>query len=349
MMENALNTTPDWYRGDLHAHTTFSDGALTPNELIALASVQGLDFLAITDHNTLAAFQEPLPLNDVLVVPGAEVTLDRGHFNVFGTARHESWMEGLFAWPQPLREAELNGTVGQLVAEISRAGHLVSVNHPLLEPWAWRIGSLPVAALDCLEVWNDPSWPDNRQANPAALDMWTRWLNDGHRITAIGGSDYHRPRPPEGVLKPAERLGYPATFIYAQRLSFQGLMDGLRARRTFVSLGPRLGLEASLRGKPFSIGADLGPVQGELEVAGRVSAWKGGTTARLLRNGVPVREIGSAGEEFQVHYREELDPANPVWFRLDVHDGQGEVLAFTNPIFAGPRSIPTKTRFGDFL
>jgi hypothetical protein len=348
-MENALNTTPGWYRGELHAHTTFSDGALTPQELIALASAQGLDFLAITDHNSIQAFQHPIPMNEVLIIPGAEITMENGHFNAFGLTGHQDWMEAVFIWPQKLQEEDLAGSAEDLIREISAAGHLVSINHPLLTPWAWEIGSLPLSVFDCLEVWNDPSWPDNRQANPAALDMWTRWLNEGYRLTAVGGSDYHRPRPQEGLDKPAERLGYPATFIYTERLSGSALLESLRQMRAYVSLGPRIWLEGRLGGKTYTIGADLGTITGLFEVAGSVSAVGRPMTARIIRNGICVQETTGSGEEMGVKYQEQLREAEPAWFRLDVLDQNGNILAFTNPIFTGPRPTPAKLRFEDFL
>jgi hypothetical protein len=39
-----------WLRGNLHAHTTYSDGLKEPDELIAEYEALGYDFLAITDH-----------------------------------------------------------------------------------------------------------------------------------------------------------------------------------------------------------------------------------------------------------------------------------------------------------
>src|SRR3989441_12857996 len=42
-----------WLRGNLHAHTTYSDGVKTPQDLIAEYEALGYDFLAITDHEDL--------------------------------------------------------------------------------------------------------------------------------------------------------------------------------------------------------------------------------------------------------------------------------------------------------
>jgi predicted metal-dependent phosphoesterase TrpH len=46
---------------DLHSHTTASDGTLAPDELVALAVERGLEALAITDHDTLAGYDEAAP------------------------------------------------------------------------------------------------------------------------------------------------------------------------------------------------------------------------------------------------------------------------------------------------
>ena len=42
---------------DLHTHTTASDGSLSPNDLLGLAASNGVDVLAITDHDTIAGFR----------------------------------------------------------------------------------------------------------------------------------------------------------------------------------------------------------------------------------------------------------------------------------------------------
>ena len=42
-----------WLRGNLHAHTTLSDGQLPPEAVIAAYEQAGYDFLAISDHDKL--------------------------------------------------------------------------------------------------------------------------------------------------------------------------------------------------------------------------------------------------------------------------------------------------------
>ena len=64
---------------DLHSHTTYSDGALTPGELISRAIERGVDVLAITDHDTLDAYQDTSLIHERLnLVPGIELSTQWG-------------------------------------------------------------------------------------------------------------------------------------------------------------------------------------------------------------------------------------------------------------------------------
>ena len=45
-----LENRGNWYKGNLHMHTTVSDGALDPVEAINIYREAGYDFIAITDH-----------------------------------------------------------------------------------------------------------------------------------------------------------------------------------------------------------------------------------------------------------------------------------------------------------
>lgn len=66
---------------ELHCHTTFSDGTLTPTELVAEAVQRGVRVLAITDHDTCAGWEEAIaaaesyrPDYDLTIVPGIELS-----------------------------------------------------------------------------------------------------------------------------------------------------------------------------------------------------------------------------------------------------------------------------------
>jgi len=64
---------------DLHTHTTFSDGSLTPAELVGEATAVGLTAVAVTDHDTVDGLPEALAAGERLgirVVPGVEINLE---------------------------------------------------------------------------------------------------------------------------------------------------------------------------------------------------------------------------------------------------------------------------------
>ena len=70
-----------WIKGDLHTHTVASDGVLTAAELGQHAVRQGLDFVAITDHNQMVAANELPHIAGLTFIPGVEWTHYQGHAN----------------------------------------------------------------------------------------------------------------------------------------------------------------------------------------------------------------------------------------------------------------------------
>jgi hypothetical protein len=348
---HVVKAAPGWYSGDFHTHTHHSDGALTPPELAALARREGMDFLVITDHNTLNAYPHFGTQADLCIIPGIEVTYAAGHYNVFGITQYAPWQDAVTRGPITIKHLEAQVDPDEIMAQSAAAGLLNSINHPLLPPWAWLMPETDLRHIHCLEIWNDPSWPDNRVGNPLAVEMWTRWLNAGHRITAIGGSDFHRPVNKPGATKPPDRLGLPRTYVYAENLSGAAILEGVRRRRCYVSMGARVDFHAQHNGVTYPIGADLGEQPGALTLNAEVKAASRGV-ARILRNGEILAEALLYGEEQPTTLLTttvELDPQVPTWFRLDVLDGNGLMLAITNPIFAGPTPTPVLNTYGDFV
>lgn len=60
---------------DMHTHTKYSDGELTPDELILKAKNEGLSTIAITDHDTLLGIQNiTIPKEEIQVINGIEIS-----------------------------------------------------------------------------------------------------------------------------------------------------------------------------------------------------------------------------------------------------------------------------------
>lgn len=64
-------------KGDFHLHTKNSDGKLSPIELVNLAKQEGVDIIAITDHDTIAGVEEAVQYGEsigIKVIPGVELS-----------------------------------------------------------------------------------------------------------------------------------------------------------------------------------------------------------------------------------------------------------------------------------
>ena len=86
---------------DLHTHSTYSDGTLTPAQLIALAQEKGLCAIALTDHTTVAglpAFVAAAEGSGVEAVPGVEFSTEYE-----GTELH---ILGLFIQPSHYKKIQ---------------------------------------------------------------------------------------------------------------------------------------------------------------------------------------------------------------------------------------------------
>ncbi|MGE5124228.1 MAG: PHP domain-containing protein, partial [Acidobacteriaceae bacterium] len=75
---------PRWFKGDLHTHTLGSDGVLHVPELALHCARNGLDYLAITDHNQMFASGSLLELPPLTLIAGVEWTHYKGHANFLG-------------------------------------------------------------------------------------------------------------------------------------------------------------------------------------------------------------------------------------------------------------------------
>lgn len=99
----------------MHIHTKYSyDASITPKKLAFYAKKQGLDGVAITDHDTVRGLREFSKVKNLLIIPGVEITTKQGHvlaINVTTIAK-----SGL--------------SFAETIDEIHDAGGLAIVAHP---------------------------------------------------------------------------------------------------------------------------------------------------------------------------------------------------------------------------
>lgn len=348
-LSKVYNSQPGWYCGELHTHSSHSDGFDSPLQLVAEAKAQGLDFLAITDHNRVDILDKFEAAPEVLVIPGMEITLQNGHFNVYGIQGWLDWMENVCIGYLTIKLAGKYLTPTALMRRITSQGLITSINHPLRTPFDWRDNGTELQYVHCVEIWNKPDWPDTIHSNPRAVALWSRWLNEGYRITAVGGSDHHVSKPRPGEHIPTERLGWPRNYVYAEELSGAAILAALRQRRVYLSMGPQVTFQARIGDATYDIGAEVGAVKGILQFNATVTNSPDSAYAQIIKNGNVLVKVPVEARQTSLAYEDEIPSVRGDWYRLEVYDAEKQLLAITNPIFAGPRRTPEWQTYGDFF
>ena len=318
-----------WYRGDFHSHTVHSDGYNTIDEYAAACERLGLDFLAITDHNTSSHFEEiaqrPVRSN-VLLIPGEEVTTHWGHANIWGVG---CWVD--------FRCTD-DAAMQRVLEHVHAQGGLFSPNHPKRSagnPWEFA----GVRGYRVVEAWQG-AW---RFHNTESLAFWEQRLGQGERVVAVGGSDCHAIAP--AVQLHPWTLGNPCTWVHVRGpLDEAGVLDAVRAGHVFVSedpAGPFLELTASCQGRTYLMGDVVEAPPGatvRFRLHYRGPAEK---KLRLLRGDELWQQVVADGEETTLEFEASLE--EPGYVRAEVtgfrgRPERGEVVhALTNPIYLRPK------------
>jgi predicted metal-dependent phosphoesterase TrpH len=130
-------------RADLHVHTTFSkDSLITPKDLVYYSKKNGLNAVAVTDHNYLDGAYKIAKETDFLIIPGMEVSSSQGHIVALNV--NELIPKGL--------------TAVETVERIHRAGGVAIACHP----YVYFKGCLREAvcgSFDAIEVINARAFP----------------------------------------------------------------------------------------------------------------------------------------------------------------------------------------------
>jgi hypothetical protein len=107
---------------DLHTHTTASDGALAPRELVALAWRHGVRVLAVTDHDSTEGLGEARAAAaahaGLTIVPGLEINCDveGGEIHVlgYGVDHEAAWFQDFLRAQRAERVARVHRIVERL-------------------------------------------------------------------------------------------------------------------------------------------------------------------------------------------------------------------------------------------
>ena len=288
----ALTTGARWYAGDFHVHSRESgDASPTLDDVAAFARGRGLDFVELSDHNTVSQLDFLVDAQsrhpDLLLLPGVEFTTYQGHANGIGAT---VWVDHKIGLPGVTIEA-----AGQAFAD---QGAILSINHPVLDLGDLCIGcawehDLAPELVGAVEIETGGWSQSGFLFTEKAITFWDLLLNTGRHAPAIGGSDDHKGGTDEGSFQ--SPLGDPTTLVYATELSVAGILDGIRSGRTVVKLqgpdDPMIDLDASIGREGDTIAAHT--------VTFRATVTGGaGDTFRFVQNGFAQETVAIDADPF---------------------------------------------------
>ena len=313
---------PGWYRGDLHAHSLHSDGRWDIPDLVASAKRRGLDFVTLTDHNTVSGLAQMDRLADagILTMGGVELTTHYGHALALGTRQWQEWRAGSLA----------GVTMPGIAARVAAEGALFVIAHPMSpgDPACagrrWEYADMRPGNAPAVEIWNGV-WADYNEEGVAEYFAWLNeaWLGRGERLVATAGTDSHGPFDGRG------RPGF--NHVLAQGRTERAILEAVAQGRNYLSSGPRLviGAETTDRRK-ISMGGRASKGVAIVEVN-----WRNAGDARQLRLIGNGREAARQSIDAEGSATFPARAGAKAWYLAELRDAKGELHAITNPIFVG--------------
>ncbi|MRR52583.1 MAG: hypothetical protein EG825_17040, partial [Rhodocyclaceae bacterium] len=243
------------YFGDLHNHTSYSDGSGTPTQALAAGEAAGFDFMAISDHSyaisdsewadTLSAVETATDA-DFVGLRGFEYTQGaEGHINVWNSTRHATranvpgctmcdftpnleagvTVQGFYPWLVSAVNTPLDG-----------AGEVMQFNHPgwiNFNDWFYHPEVAGIARLE--EVGNGSG-----TSYVFSEEEFIRSLDYGWKVGATNNADTHSTQWGTN--------GDNRTGVLMPELTKAALLEALRQRRTFATEDKNFSLSMKANG-----------------------------------------------------------------------------------------------------
>jgi len=338
------------YRGVIHVHSRFSDGSGSIEEIMSAANASELDFLILTDHNTLRALEEGYEkyYNNTLLLVGCEINDKNNENHYLAVGINKAYSTRLEA-KEYVRKIKTEGGVGFIAHPFEKRNSMKE--HPPF-PWTnWEIDDF-----DGIEIWNHMSeWMEGlteenkynyfihplrsiKEPNKDALRKWDD-LNLLRRVTGIGGVDAHAHKVNLLGFFEVEVFPYKVLFksirthLFTEkrllkkndRKAFQAdkqmVLRALKSGRVFVSnyyVADASGFRffAEINNKHYHMGDSI-HIKNNEKIKLRVLLPNLGANIRLIRNGKPIEEVENTDAEFVVKksgaYRVEVFLDGKAW------------------------------------
>ena len=295
-----------FWRGNLHTHSTLSDGALEPESVINAYRGAGYDFMCLSDHfwkiyDWPVADTRNLRRNDFTTIIGAELHAPK-------TSVGELWhivANGLPLDFEPLKDGE-DGVA--LARRAAKAGAFVSIAHPEWSQLSMADGD-DLSFAHSVEVYNHGCAVEN--ARGGGFYLMDQLLNEGHRLTSIATDDAH--------FRDHDHDAFGGwVMVKADSNDPDALVEALKSGAYYSSQGPQI-YSLDLNGRELTV--ECSPVN--------AITVNGGTSRTVSRTG---RNITRAVLDLAKLDNDWLACPPSKWLRVVVRDEHGK-SAWTNPIW----------------
>ena len=294
---DAFTAPGRFFRGNIHTHSTGSDGALTAEQVCRHYAEAGYDFLCLSDH-----FMErfgfpitdtaPFRTNRFTTILGAEIHAPRN-------SHGEIWHLLACGLPADFAPLGKNEDAVSLAGRAVAAGAFLGIAHPQWSSLTIADGRQMAPLAHAVEIYNTGCDIEcDRGDGTALLDQL---LNEGHRLTAYAADDAH--------FRLADHNGG-WMLVKAEANEPETLLAAMKAGHFYSSQGPSLS----------NIVVENGAVTIECSAAVNVAILGRGSRAA----NVNARQITRASLPLKRFARD--------WFRVVVTDAGGR-KAWSNPIW----------------
>jgi histidinol phosphatase-like PHP family hydrolase len=303
-----------FYRGNLHTHSTLSDGARSPEQVITDYRSRGYDFISLTDHFLPQAhFRKGQPgfigisdtrhldCNEFVTILGAEI-------HAHAMENGELWHMVAVGLPLDFPEWNKVETGPEIAQRAADAGAFVSLAHPHWNAVSENDALAVAPIVHSVEIYNHASEVGVKRGY--GLHQADVLLAKGHRVTFNAADDAHF-KHPEGMF--VDGFGGWVQ-VKAETLSPDALLAALKRGEFYSSQGPELHNVEIVEG---TVRVACSPVE-SIVVSGRGATYSRVHGASLIEAEVPLPGA-KAGK-------------TTPYVRVTVVDRDGR-SAWTNPIW----------------
>ena len=252
MRKYLLPDSDNFYKANLHVHTTVSDGQMTPEEIKRIYKEHGYSIVAFTDHEIMVP-QAHLTDGEFLAITSTEISVNERcdcdfnftktyHLNIYSPLenkkcfgsfdRSKMWLEGSMKYiTREQEDCSIYRTydienVNRVIQIANDEGCLVSYNHPVwsLQDYSDYIG---LRGLWGIELYNTGCARNGYRDSDKPLDDL---LRIGERVFPLATDDAHRIEDCFGGF----------VMIRAGELSYDSVFSALRDGDFYASEGPEI-------------------------------------------------------------------------------------------------------------